>query len=239
MRRLISRRPSPAMAVAFVALLAALTGTAVALPGTNTVNSGDIVNNTIRSKDVRNNNLRGKDIRNGSLAGRDVKNGSLTGADVKDDSLTGADINEGTLGTVPSATNAQNAQSATNATQLGGLPPSGYQTRVRWALVAANGTILRQSGGISLTAHPADGNYYLNFGSPVVGKLIHVTGSSLTDGTGNQGGSPCGGAAAGPDAIACVPPAANNANHVFVFTYQELAGDEALNDRSFYVSVSD
>jgi hypothetical protein len=84
------------MAVAFVALLAALSGTAIALPGTNTVDSGDIINGAVRSKDVKNNNLRGKDVRNGSL-------GTL---DVKDDSLTGVDINESTLGTVPTATTA-------------------------------------------------------------------------------------------------------------------------------------
>ncbi len=46
MRDFLARRPSPAMAVAFVALLAALSGTAIALPGTNTVDSGDIKNNT-------------------------------------------------------------------------------------------------------------------------------------------------------------------------------------------------
>jgi hypothetical protein len=131
MRRLISRRPSPAMAVAFVALLAALTGTAVALPGTNTVNSGDIVNNTIRSKDVRNNNLRGKDVRNGSLSGRDVRNGSLTGADVRNDSLTGADVrndsltgadvNESTLAKVPNAAHADTADTATTANSAGSV----------------------------------------------------------------------------------------------------------------------
>jgi len=105
MRKLNSARPSPAMAVAFVALLAALTGTAVALPGTNTVNSGDIVNNTIRSKDVRNNNLRGKDVRNGSLTGKDIKNNSLTGSDVS----------ESSLGKVPNAAHADTADTAGTA----------------------------------------------------------------------------------------------------------------------------
>ena len=105
MRRFFDRRPSPAMAVAFVALLAALSGTAVALPGINTVDSGDIKNSTIRSKDVRNNNLKGSDVRNGSLTGTDVKN----------DSLTGADINESTLGQVPSANTANSANSANTA----------------------------------------------------------------------------------------------------------------------------
>jgi hypothetical protein len=97
------------MAVAFVALLAALSGTAIALPGTGTVDSGDIKNSTIRSKDVRNNNLRG----------RDVRNRSLTGTDVRDDSLTGADINESTLGQVPSANSANTANSANFATNAG------------------------------------------------------------------------------------------------------------------------
>jgi hypothetical protein len=99
---LASRKPSPAMAVAFVALLAALSGTAIALPGTNTVNSGDIVNNTIRSKDVRNGTVRGKDI----------KNGSVKSLDVGDDSLTGTDIDESTLGQVPSANTANSANIA-------------------------------------------------------------------------------------------------------------------------------
>ena len=107
MRRFLANRPSPAMAVAFVALLAALSGTAIAsLPGTGSVDSGDVKNNSIRSKDVRNNNLRGKDVRNSSLGGADVKN----------DSLTGLDINESTLGTVPSANSANTANTANSAT---------------------------------------------------------------------------------------------------------------------------
>jgi hypothetical protein len=112
---LASRKPSPAMAVAFVALLAALSGTAIALPGSNTVNSGDIKNNTIRSKDIR----------NGTVAGRDVKNGSVKSADVGNDSLTGTDINESTLGQVPSA---DTANSAATANALGGTPASQYKT---------------------------------------------------------------------------------------------------------------
>jgi len=76
------RRPSPAMAVAFVALLAALSGTAIALPGKNTVDSGDIKNGTIR----------GKDIHKSAVTGKKVKNGSLTGADVKDASLSPSDF---------------------------------------------------------------------------------------------------------------------------------------------------
>jgi hypothetical protein len=93
------------MAVAFVALLAALSGTAIALPGTNTVDSGDIVNNSVRSKDIR----------NGTVGGKDIKNGSVKSLDVGDNSLTGTDINESTLGQVPSANTANSANSANTA----------------------------------------------------------------------------------------------------------------------------
>ena len=113
MRSILKRRPSGSMAVAFVALLAALSGTAVALPGTNSVDSGDIKNNNVRSKDLRNNDVRGKDIRAGTVGS----------SDVKDNGLTGADVDESALGKVP---NAANADSAANATQLGGVPASGY-----------------------------------------------------------------------------------------------------------------
>jgi hypothetical protein len=93
MLRHFKRRPSPAMAVAFVALLAALSGTAVALPGKNTVDKNDI----------RKNAVRGKNIVKNAVTGKKVKNSSLAGADVKDESLAGTDINESTLGKVPSA----------------------------------------------------------------------------------------------------------------------------------------
>ena len=116
------------MGVAFVALLAALSGTAVALPGTNSVDSGDIKNGQVKNKDIRRN----------AVTGAKVKNGGLAGADVRNDSLTGLDINESTLSTVPSASTATTAASATtagsastagnasNAAALGGDPASQF-----------------------------------------------------------------------------------------------------------------
>lgn len=134
MRDFLARRPSPAMAVAFVALLAALSGTAIALPGTNTVDSGDIKNNVVRSKDIRNNNVRG----------RDVRTSTLNGTDVLDDSLTGDDINESTLGTVPSATSATTANTASPTGPAGGDLTGNYpdpligDDKVTAAKIAAN-----------------------------------------------------------------------------------------------------
>lgn len=95
MKKRLAKLPSPAMAVAFVALLAALTGTAVALPGSNTVTSGDIKAGAVTTSDVKNSTVRGRDVRNNTL--------------------TGSDVNEGSLGTVPKATSADSASFATGS----------------------------------------------------------------------------------------------------------------------------
>ncbi len=74
----MKRLPSPALAVAMVALVAALgTGGAFALKGTNTVNAGDLKKNSVGSSEV--------------------KTSAIKSAEVKDDSLTGADIDESSL----------------------------------------------------------------------------------------------------------------------------------------------
>lgn len=95
MLRSLKRRPSPAMAVAFLALLTALSGTAAALPGKNTVNSGDLKRNAVKRSDIARN--------------------AVTGAKVKNDSLKGSDVDEASLGTVPSATTANSANAADTA----------------------------------------------------------------------------------------------------------------------------
>jgi len=84
MRRILDARPSLSLVISILALLVALSGVAVALPGKNTVNSGDVINNSLRSADLKN--------------GSGVK-----GVDVAKNSLTGADIKESSLGSVPSA----------------------------------------------------------------------------------------------------------------------------------------
>lgn len=48
-----SFKPSPALLVAVIALVAALGGSAIALPGQNKVNSGDVKNGSIKSADLR------------------------------------------------------------------------------------------------------------------------------------------------------------------------------------------
>lgn len=97
-----SHRPSPAMIVAIIALIVALSGTAIAAGvGKNSVGSRQI-----KAKAVTTNKLA---------------NGAVTGAKVRDASLSGADIDLSALGTVPSATEAAHAS---NADAVGGRTAS-------------------------------------------------------------------------------------------------------------------
>jgi hypothetical protein len=90
-------RPSPAMIVALIALFAALTGSAYAALGKNTVGTKQ---------------LKQKAVTTGKLA-----NNAVNGAKVANGSLTGEDINLNALGTVP---NANSAASAGNANTVQG-----------------------------------------------------------------------------------------------------------------------
>jgi hypothetical protein len=96
MQGLLARRPSPAMIVALVALVCALTGTAWAALGKNSVGT--------------------KQLKNGAVATAKIKKEAVTSKKVKKHSLTGKNIDLAKLGTVPSATKAANATNAANAT---------------------------------------------------------------------------------------------------------------------------
>ena len=133
MSKLIPRRPSPAMALAFVALLAALSGTAIALPGTNSVQSNDIKRNAVTSPKIKRNAVRSSDIKRNAVRSSDIKRGAVRSSDVKNDSLTGSDINESTLGKVPSAGTADQAGAANVAGAAGSV-----STLVPFGPVSAN-----------------------------------------------------------------------------------------------------
>jgi hypothetical protein len=90
-------KPSPALVVAVIALIAALTGTAWAALGKNSVGSRQ---------------LKAKAVTTGKIA-----NNAVNGAKVANQSLSGEDINLNALGTVPAATS---AASAGNSNTVGG-----------------------------------------------------------------------------------------------------------------------
>jgi hypothetical protein len=71
-------RPSPAMIVALIALFVALSGTAVALNGSNTVQSDDLGPGAqVKAPDVADNAINGADVVNNSIAGADIAASAL------------------------------------------------------------------------------------------------------------------------------------------------------------------
>jgi hypothetical protein len=164
-RRLI---PSPAMAVALVALFMAMGGSAYAL----VVTSGSIKNNTIRSVDVRNGGLSGKDVRSDGLGGRAIK--------------------ESTLGTVPSAL------VTAGSTHFAVVTGAGQQVRARGTTSAARTAEGRYQvifdrdvrgcayyatiGGPTAAAPPDNGQITVSsLGSNVNGVDIRTTGANGND----------------------------------------------------------
>jgi hypothetical protein len=88
-----TRRPSPALVIAVIALIASLMGTAYAAKlGKNSVGSRQ---------------LKSKAVKTGKIS-----NNAVTSVKVKNNSLTGADINVDKLGVVPTATSATHASNA-------------------------------------------------------------------------------------------------------------------------------
>ena len=109
MKRLLARRPSPALVIACIALFVSLSGVSYGV-ATGLIDSRALRNNTIRTQDLRNNNIRAIDIRNSTIRGRDVALNTLTGSDVA----------ESKLKQVPSAA------AADNASRLGGVGAGGF-----------------------------------------------------------------------------------------------------------------
>jgi hypothetical protein len=60
-----AKRITPALVLSAVALFTALSGAAVALPGSNTVNSGDIVDQTVKARDMKTASVKADEISDG------------------------------------------------------------------------------------------------------------------------------------------------------------------------------
>ena len=157
-----------------------------------------------------------------SVGTAQLKNGAVTAAKVKVGSLLASNFKAGQL--------TGGAAGPSGATGPAG-PAGAAGPGAKWALIKADGAIIAQSGGITMTTH-ATGTYVLDFGAPVDKSLILVTPSFASPGLrGDVIAGPCGGAPAG--SIVCA--AGGDNNHVVVFTSN--AANSALADWPFYVAV--
>ena len=106
MSRIMRRRPSPAMVVAFVALGVALAGTANALPGKSRVKKDDIARAAVRAQHIYSNAVRTKHIKARNVTRSKIARRAINSDLVGVDALTGENIVESSLGTVPNASKA-------------------------------------------------------------------------------------------------------------------------------------
>jgi hypothetical protein len=99
-------RPSPAMVVAMIALIVALTGSAYAF--------------TVPRNSVGPRQLQAKAVTNGKIA-----EGAITGAKIAEATITGQNINMAALGTVPASAASANAAEAQKLDKHEALCPQG------------------------------------------------------------------------------------------------------------------
>jgi hypothetical protein len=119
-KRILRRRPSPAMVVAMIALFVALGGVSYGF-ATGSIDSREIKNNEVRSLDLRDNQIRSRDIRNNEVRGIDIRNSTIQSRDIAINAVRGEDVKEDTLAKVPSAMLADSATSATSADSVTSL----------------------------------------------------------------------------------------------------------------------
>jgi hypothetical protein len=173
--------------VGYVALFAfAIGGVAQALPGKNSVDSGDITNGQVKTRDLNANAVKGSRVKDGTLSGADIGDGTLTSGDITDGSLVAADVDPSQiqLRIGPGC----EAGSAIGSIAVGGLVTcvsfpsapdlSGYQLRIdnpcpagqAITEVAADGTASCgvTNGGLPGGAVPAGGDLTGSYPSPTI-----------------------------------------------------------------------
>lgn len=181
-----------------------------------------------------------------TIGTRDIENEAVTSVKVKDGTLRSVDVKDGSL----------------RAADLGASVLPG---EVRWALVAADGTIEQQSGGFSVTAaYPtlaepnplrANGNVYIDAGEDLTenGVLAVVALQNTVD---QNGDAIMNGRAPGSDSnpefsgeiavsqcglpgTACAPPGTGNTNHLVVSPRLSDGGPtDDTNRKRFYIFVT-
>ena len=199
-------RPSPAIILASIALLIALGGTSVAAV------SAVVPRNSVGTPQLQANAVVSQKVRNGSLLRADFANGQIPKGPRGPAGPRGA---QGPAGPAGAA---------------GPAGPAG--PGAKWALVRPDGSVIASSGGVTLTAKPGAGQYILDFGAQVTGKLIIASSARANDPEfrGVVSAGPCGGT---PEGSAC--PVGNDVNHLQVITNDP--GEKNREDHAFYIAV--
>jgi hypothetical protein len=97
MNRIKTLRPTPALIVAMIALVAAMSGAAVALPGQNTVTSNDIANGAVTTQKIAKGAVGSQQIEGASVKGNRLKDGAIREKQIADGAVTAAKVADGVL----------------------------------------------------------------------------------------------------------------------------------------------
>ncbi len=161
-----------------------------------------------------------------SVGTAQLRKNAVTSVKVKNHSLRLVDFKAGQVPVGPAGP----AGPPGPAGEAGAAGPAG--PGAKWALVKSDGTIVAQSGGLTLTSKPKAGEYILDFGSEVTGHLILASSALAGDASfrGVVSAGPCGGTGEG---LTC--PSGNDTSHVVVFT--DNPGETATQDHAFYIAV--
>ena len=198
MTRILRRRPSPAMVVAFAALCVALAGTASALPGKSRVKKDDIARAAVRAQHIYSNAVRTKHLRARNVTRSKIARRAINSDLVGQDALTGQNIVESSLSTVPNSSKVNNRSvekiafvaaagtAATPALNLNGLTLSAA-CNAGPALSVAAGTAVGASWIHAGGTHGAAGPYYIGDDAFNVGDSFDVLQNATTGSTGLRG----------------------------------------------------
>jgi hypothetical protein len=171
-------RPSPATVIALLALFCSLGGTGYAAV----------------------------QLGKGAVKSRNLASGSVTSAKVKDRSLLARDFKPGQLRAGPAGAQGGKGDRGDSGPKGDQGTPGAPGPGARWALVAGNGTIVRQSGGVGV-AGPSSLNpttFHVDFGTATAGKAFLVSvhpGGGATTAT----AAPCVPSGAQSDTVICNP----------------------------------
>jgi hypothetical protein len=150
MTRLLSRRPSPAMLVALLALFVALGGSSYAAVK---ISARDIARGAVGTRAIANNAIRSGDIHNATVSGIDVRDDSLTNADIDNTNLSARTaVSAETATRATTATSANTASNATNAENAGKLDGLDSTDFTRPACTSQTGAL---KGTVTIAASPA------------------------------------------------------------------------------------
>ncbi len=130
---------------------------------------------------------------------------------------------------------ATQAGSAVDAQAFGGLGVESYQRRVRWAHVAADGSIVAQSGGISVKSALTDGLKILDFGEVLLGRGVIATLKGGTTANGLIRVTICGGNP--PETTPCNVMGADDITSELGVATLNADLPALLENKSFYVAV--